>query len=47
MTVGELVKELKKTNKENQVFIQLENKIIDNIGLSFDDLGDIELYEQA
>ena len=45
MKVKELIKQLRRTNPENEVRIITPKEYSKNIYLSFDDIGDVLIYE--
>ena len=45
MKVKELIKQLQQTGKDNNVSIENEDGVTDKLYLSFDDVGDVLIYQ--
>jgi len=45
MKVQTLIEKLQKADPDSEVFITIETRTIEKIGVSYDDKNDVELYE--
>lgn len=47
MTIGELINELSKADRNAKVFLEATENQTDRVAISFDDNGDVSFYEHA